>query len=342
MGGVGGFDVYVLLRDLMVGNGLPVWLFSTVIALLKAALVLGFILFNALFLIWLERKVSGRIQNRLGPTRVGPYGLLQTLADVFKLLSKEDVIPARSDRLIFVLAPLVAFVPALMVYVVIPFSSHMVVRDLPIAVIYISAVTSVTALAFLMAGWSSNNKWSLLGAMRSAAQLISYEVPLVLAVVAVVMMAGSLSLQQIVRVQQESGWFIIAQPLGFLVFLVASLAELNRGPFDLSEAESELVAGYNTEYSGFRWSVFFLSEYANLVSTGAIAATLFFGGWSGPFLPPLVWFLIKTYAYVLLAMWIRWTLPRIRVDHLMELGWKGLIPLGLVNIGITGVYLLAR
>ncbi|HEX6972047.1 MAG TPA: NADH-quinone oxidoreductase subunit NuoH [Limnochordia bacterium] len=335
-----GFDIYLFLQRVIVGNGLPEWVLSAVVALLKAAVILGFTLFNALFLIWLERKVSGRIQNRVGPMRVGPHGLLQTLADVVKLISKEDIVPARADRWIFVLAPIVAFVPALMVYVVLPFSEHMVARDLPIAVIYISALTSITAVAFLMAGWSSNNKWSLLGAMRSAAQLISYEVPLVLAVVAVVMMAGSLSLQEIVRAQTERGWFILTQPIGFLVFLVAQLAELNRGPFDLSEAESELVAGYNTEYSGFRWSVFFLAEYTALVSAGAVATTLYFGGWSGPYLPPLVWFLLKTYLFVFVAMWIRWTLPRIRVDHLMELGWKGLIPIALLNIGVTGLFLL--
>ncbi len=322
--------------------GLPSWAILVIVALLKGVLVLGFILLNALFLIWLERKVSGHIQNRLGPTRTGPYGLLQTLADTLKLLTKEDIIPAQADRFIFTLAPIVAFVPALLVYVVIPFGPNLIVRDLNIAVVYVAAVTGFTVLAFLMAGWSSNNKWSLLGAMRAAAQLISYEVPLVIAVAAVAIMTGTLSLQGIVRWQEQNFWTLPVQVIGFLVFLVASTAELNRGPFDLSEAESELVAGYNTEYSGMRWSMFFLAEYANLVSASAIAASLYLGGWSGPFLPPIIWFLIKTYFFVFLSMWIRWTLPRIRVDHLMELGWKGLIPLSLLNLFITSIYVIVR
>ncbi|HET7558543.1 MAG TPA: NADH-quinone oxidoreductase subunit NuoH, partial [Limnochordia bacterium] len=263
-------------------------------------------------------------------------------ADVFKLLSKEDVVPTKADRAVFALAPVVAFVPALMVFVVIPFGPKLIAGDLNIAVVYVGALTSFAVLSFLMAGWSSNSKWPLLGAMRAAAQLVSYEVPLMLAVVAVAMMAGTLSLQGIVHWQQQHFWGILVQWLGFAVFLVASMAELNRPPFDETEAESELVAGYNTEYSGMRWAMFFLAEYTNLVSSAAVAVTLYFGGWSGPFLPPVVWFLLKVYLFIAIGMWIRWTFPRLRVDQLMELGWKGLLPLAFLNIVITGVYVLVR
>src|SRR5690606_24759630 len=236
-------------------------------------------------------------------------------------------------------APIVAFAPAFAVFMVIPFGPNLIAQDLNIALIFIAALTSFVVISFLMAGWSSNNKWSLLGAMRASAQLISYEVPLIISVVCVAMLAGSLSLQDIVRAQNETVWYVLVQPLGFIIFLVASLAELNRAPFDLAEAESELVAGYNTEYSGFRWAIFFLSEYANLTSASAIMATLYFGGWIGPaFLPPVVRFLIKLYAFVFLAMWIRRTCPRIRVDQLMGLGWKGLVPLSIVNLAITSIY----
>ncbi len=214
-----------------------------------------------------------------------------------------------------------------------------VAQDLNIGLIYIAAVTGINVLAFLMAGWSSNNKWSLIGSMRSAAQLVSYEVPLVLSLVAVGMMAGSLRLGDIVAAQQGglTSWFVFPQVLGFIVFFIAGLAEANRAPFDLPEAESELVAGYNTEYSGFRWAVFFVAEYANLVAFSALTATFFFGGPTGPFFPPFVWFFIKTYAIIFVAMWIRWTLPRIRIDHLMNLGWYVLIPLALINLGWTGL-----
>lgn len=311
-------------------------------ALVKALLVLGFILLNALFLIWLERKVSGHIQQRPGPNRLGPFGLIQTLADALKLLFKEDVIPAAADRILFVLAPILTFASGVLVYVVIPWTPDIVVRDLNIGLIYVAAASSFMVISFLMAGWGSNNKWSLLGAMRSAAQLVSYEVPLALAVVSTAILAGSLSLYDIVQAQAEWGvWFIVLQPVGWLVFLIATLAELNRAPFDMPESESELVAGYNTEYSGMRWAIFFLTEYAALTAAGALNAILFWGGWLGPsFLPPVVWMLLKVYGFVFFAMWIRWTFPRIRVDHLMGLGWKVLIPAGVVQLLATSAIVL--
>ena len=329
------------LAELLRGS-LPAWLVNVVSALLQAVLVLLFISLNALFLIWLERKVAGRIQNRLGPTRNGPFGLLQTLADGLKLLAKEDVIPSRADKVLFVLAPVAIFAPALTLWVVIPFGPNAIIADLNIGLLFISAITSFTVLSILMAGWGSNNKWSLLGAMRSAAQLVSYEVPLILAIVGVAMLAGSLRLSDIIAAQQNGPWFAFLQPLGLVVFIIATLAELNRAPFDMPEAESELVAGFNTEYSGMRWAIFFLAEYANLLAAGFIMATLYFGGWSGPIFPPFVWLLIKAYAWVFFAMWVRWTLPRIRVDHLMNLGWYILIPLSVINLGITGLYVLFR
>ncbi|WP_324670357.1 NADH-quinone oxidoreductase subunit NuoH [Geochorda subterranea] len=333
---------YDLTTQYFERNGWPLGLLAVLTALLKAAVILVFIALNVLFLIWLERKISAWIQNRLGPMRTGPYGLLQTLADALKLLLKEDVVPSAADRWVFAIAPIVTFTPAVLIFVVLPFSDRWVVQDLNIGILFVAAMTSMVVPSFLMAGWGSNNKWSVFGALRSAAQLVSYEVPLVLAAVAVVLLAGSLSLNDIVEAQRRSGWFILLQPLGFLVYYIAALAEANRAPFDLIEAESELVAGFNTEYSGIRWAIFFLAEYANLLSGSAIAATLYLGGWSGPWLPPVVWFLLKTYLLIFVAMWIRWTVPRIRVDQLMNLGWKVLLPLALVNLGITGIYVLVR
>lgn len=315
---------------------------NLLLAGVKFTLVLGFMMTNALVLIWLERKVSGRIQNRLGPMRVGrPHGWLQTVADAVKLLFKEDVIPDDADRLTFLAAPAVMFLSALLLYVVIPFGPRAVVMDLDIGVLYYLAVAGLSVISLLAAGWGSNNKYSILGAMRSTAQMLSYEVPLILAVAAVVMLSGTLSIQGIVRAQSRV-WFIVLQPVGFLVYLTAVLAELNRAPFDLSEAESELVAGYNTEYSGMRWSIFFLAEYANLFAGSAMAATLFLGGWSGPWLPPLGWLLLKTYFFVFLAMWLRWTVPRVRVDQLLAVSWKVLVPISLANLLITAAGVVLR
>lgn len=331
-----------VVRRFLLEVGLPSWVPNLLFSALKVAAILAFITLNVLFLVWLERKVSARFQSRRGPNRTGPVGLLQTIADTFKLLAKEDVVPAAADPWVFAIAPFVAFIPALLVFVVVPFGKDLIVSDLNIGILYVAAVTSFTIISFLLAGWGSNSKWSLLGGMRAAAQLVSYEVPLVLSVIGVVMLAGSLSLASIVDAQRQGLWFILLQPIGFAVYLTATLAELNRAPFDLTEAESELVAGFNVEYSGLRWSFFFLAEYANLFSLSAIAVTLYFGGWNGPFLPPFAWFLIKTYILIFVVMWIRWTLPRIRVDQFMELGWKVLVPLALLNIGVTGAVVLAR
>ena len=320
---------------------MPDWLVAVLWAILKATIALAFIGLNFMFLVWLERKVSARIQYRVGPYRVGkPHGWLQLIADAIKMFSKEDVMPAAADRWVWAAAPVVVFAPAVLLFVILPVGPNFGVQpDFNLGLLFLSAVSSFTLFGIFMAGWGSNNKYSLIGAMRAAAQLMAYEIPLVLAVLGVVMLAGSLSLQDIVEAQKRY-WFVFPQFLGFIVFLIAAIAELNRTPFDLSEAESELVAGYFTEYSGIRWGMFMFAEYTNLFTMSAIAASLFFGGWNGPILPPVVWFLIKTYAFVLLAMWIRWTLPRIRIDQLLDLGWKFLVPVGLLNILITGLFLV--
>lgn len=295
----------------------------------------------------------GAIQARIGPNRVGWQGLAQTIADALKLLTKEDIIPTMADKWPFVIAPIIVFVPAYMAYLVIPFGkgSGWVAQDLNIGILYIVAVLSIPIIGIITAGWASNNKWSTIGAFRAAAQLISYEVPLVLAMVAPVMLSGSLSLQSIVEAQAGTWfgavpkWFIISQILGFAVYLSAALAECNLTPFDIMEAESELVAGFNTEYSGMKFALFFLAEFAGMFTLAAIATTLFFGGWlpihpALGFIPPVIWFLGKAGIIVFVLMWIRSTLPRVRIDQMMGFGWKVLIPLALINIVWTGFIVL--
>lgn len=312
-------------------------------AILKVIGVLMFVGANAYILIWGERKVSGHIQRRIGPLRVGgPAGIIQSAADILKLMSKEDFRPTGADRWLWMLAPVVSVAPAVLVYLVLPIGRTLVLRNLNVGLVFFSSVSSFTLLGIFMAGWGSNNKYSLLGAMRAGAQLFSYEIPLLLSTIGVVMLTGSLTLQNIVAAQGRDGWFIFPQIFGFIVFFVASLAELNRTPFDLAEAESELVAGYFTEYSGMRWAMFAIAEYSNLFTLSALGATLFLGGWHGPILPGWVWFLFKSYLLVFVGIWIRWTLPRVRIDQLMDLGWKFLFPLSVLNILGTGLYLMVR
>jgi len=316
----------------------------TFIFMLTAAFaVLGFIAVSAMFLIWWERKVSAHIQSRFGPMRVGWHGVLQSIADAVKLLLKEDIRPARADKLIWWLAPFFAVVPSVMVFVAIPFGRTLVPRDLNIGILYIMAISSVCVIGVFMAGWGSNNKYSLLGGMRAGAQIISYELPLVLSIIAVVMRAGTPSMQKIVA-SQGSCWNIFHPDMMLVsvIYMISATAEVNRTPFDIPEAESELVAGFHTEYSGMKFAMFFVGEYTNLFIVAAIATTLFLGGWHGPILPPVVWFLIKTYALVFVWMWVRWTFPRVRVDQLMAFAWKVLTPAALVNLAIVGWLLLKR
>jgi NADH-quinone oxidoreductase subunit H len=323
----------------------------TLMALLPLVWVVPF----ALFAVWWERKISAHMQDRLGPMRTGGYhGWAQTIADILKLIQKEDIIPSAADRKLFILAPYLVFAGSYAAYAAIPFSAAYVGSGINIGLFYVISISSLVVVGLLMAGWASNNKWSLFGAMRSAAQIVSYEIPVALAILAVVMVAGSFDLQEINRLQ--SGWFwnwFLFQKfpflfLGSLIYFVASLAEVNRTPFDIPEAESELVAGYHTEYGGMRFALLFLSEYANMFAVSAIAATLFLGGWNSPFGDWLsgpywgvFWFLTKGMAFIFVQMWLRWTLPRLRVDQLMYVGWKVLIPFAFVVVIGVGFWVMA-
>jgi NADH-quinone oxidoreductase subunit H len=304
-------------------------------ALAKGTIVSLVLSVVVLFLIWLERKIAGWMQARLGPMHVGWKGLGQTAADAVKLLIKEDVIPAVADKPLFIIAPFLVMVPTMLTYMVLPFSMVMIGYDLPLAALYVIAVSTITALGIMSAGWGANNKYSLLGGVRAVAQLLSYEIPMVIVILTVVTLTQTMSTVEMVR--QQAGlfqWniFRFAPVLipGFLIYLTCAMAELNRAPFDLPEAESELVSGFHTEYSGMRFAFFFLAEFANNFFSAGFAVVLFFGGWLGPILPAAVWFTLKTVAIVLLMMWIRWTLPRLRIDQMMGFCWKALVPLSFV------------
>jgi NADH-quinone oxidoreductase subunit H len=324
-----------------------------IIVLLESSILLGVVSIVVMALTWLERKVLGHAQARLGPMITGPHGILQPIVDGVKLLTKEDLIPRNADKWAFTIAPFFAFIPALLAFVPIPFGKNLIVSDLPTGILFIMAVSAISPIGILIAGWASNNKYSLLGALRAVAQDISYEIPMVITVIGIVLITGSLSMQDIVLAQSDKifgvvpRWFVLMQPLGFIVFLIASVAEMGRTPFDLQESESELVAGFFTEYSGMKFAFFFLAEYAHLFAIAGIMTTLYFGGWQGPSLPllpetlsSLAWFAVKVFAIIFFAMWLRATVPRVRVDQLLELGWKILIPLSLVNVFITGVLVI--
>ncbi|HDR4571362.1 TPA: NADH-quinone oxidoreductase subunit NuoH [Bacillus cytotoxicus] len=307
------------------------------LAVLLLFAVLGFVTYGILA----ERKVMGFMQGRVGPNQVGGrFGLLQTVADVLKLLLKEDSIPKAADKPLFILAPIIAFAPAFMVLAVIPFTSQFQFADIGVGLLYYIAISGITTIGVLTGGWASNNKYSLLGGMRAAAQMISYEIPLVMSVIGIVLLTGSLNLNEIVA-SQEKVWYIFAQPIGFIIFLIAAVAELNRTPFDLPEAESELVSGYHTEYSGFRWAFFMLAEYVYLFGMASLMTVLFLGGWNPvlflDFIPGAVWFALKFSAVVFLFIWFRVTFPRMRGDQLMEFGWKVLLPIALANIFLTAL-----
>ena len=313
-------------------------------------LAVGLVFNGALAQIYLERKIQAIIQDRTGPMHTGPWGLLQTFADAIKLLGKEDIRARLTDRWFFLAAPAIVFSPMLASYVVIPFAPGVVGADLNIGLLYLTTLGSMTVLGIVIAGWASNNKYSLIGGLRSAGQLISYEVPQILSLVTVVLVVGSLSMVDIVEGQSGFAMNVFFLPLAFFTYFIAGLAETNRNPFDLPEAESELVAGFLTEYSGMRWGLFFVAEYGEVTVVSSIVTALWFGGWSGPGVDahPLVgpvlgvlWFTLKTYFFVLVFMWIRATLPRFRIDQLMSLCWKFLIPVTLTNLLVTGTLLLA-
>jgi NADH-quinone oxidoreductase subunit H len=337
---------------------LPVFIGLTFI---KILLILVVFLTLVAYTVLMERKVLGFIQLRYGPNRVGPWGLLQPLADLVKLLFKEDFTPPMVNKVLFILAPIITAVTAFLPFAVIPFAKDIlppqltiygqtfdlttaglnqgVIADINVGLLYVFAMGSLAVYGAVLGGWASNSKYSLLGGLRLSAQMVSYELALGLSVIGVLMLTGSLSLVKIVEAQKNM-WFIAYQPIGFVIFLTAAFAECARTPFDLIECENELVAGYQTEYSSMKWALFMMGEYAHIIVASALATTLFLGGWQGPFLPPIVWFMGKTFALVFFFIWVRGTFPRFRFDQLMYLGWKVLLPLALVNIMVTGAVML--
>jgi NADH-quinone oxidoreductase subunit H len=331
------------------------------VSVLKIAVVMGVLLTCVAYTVLLERKVLGFIQLRYGPNRVGPWGLLQPVADLLKLLFKEDFTPPGANKYIFIMAPVITAGAAFLPFAVIPFAGTILppeitfygykvdltvaalnqgeIADTNIGLLYIFAMGSLGVYGAILGGWASNNKYSLLGGLRLCAQMVSYELALGLSVIGVIMLAGSLSTVTIVEAQKSIP-FIVYQPLGFVLFMIAAMAECGRTPFDLIECENELVAGYQTEYSSMKWALFMMGEYTHIIVASALATTLFLGGWQGPVLPPVVWFMGKTFALVFFFIWVRGTFPRFRFDQLMQLGWKVLLPLSLVNILVTGAVIL--
>jgi len=340
--------------DLVFGvlpSGLPYWLRVGLAGAVCAVILITLVALGPIAYVYVETKIAGFMQDRIGPKRVGPHGLLQTIADALKLMFKEAIYPAGADKMLFILAPCLVVVGAFLSFVVLPFGSRLQAVDLNVGLFYVVAVSSISTVGLIMAGWASNNKYALFGAMRSAAQIVSYEIPAVMVLLTVVMMVGSLSLQDIVWAQGGglSRWFLFRyfplMPVAFLIFFTAGLAECNRTPFDIPEAESELVAGFHTEYSGFFFAMFFLAEYTEMFVVSVVASVLFLGGWMAP-LPALqqlgpiglgpIWLVAKAWFLVFVMMWLRWTLPRLRVDQLMYVAWKVLLPIAMVLVVTVG------
>jgi len=315
--------------------------FETLRRLLVIAGVLGWLVLTASLNIWIERRLLALWQDRYGPNRVGPFGLGHVLADVIKISFKEDWIPPFADKAVFVLAPAIIMTTALMSFAVVPFAPGISVIDLDVAILFILALSSIGVYSVALAGWSSNNKYALLGGLRASAQMLAYEVFMGLSLMGVVALAGSFSLHDIVAAQEDM-WFVVPQALGFVVFFIAGVAETHRLPFDLPEAESELVAGFHSEYSGMKFGMFFVGEYIGITLISALTATLFFGGWHGPLLPPVVWFVLKTFFFISVFVLLRASLPRLRYDQLMAFGWKIMLPLSVANLLVTGAIILAR
>ncbi len=332
---------------------------TVVIPLLKILVVLNSVLVAVTFMVLLERKVIAWVQVRLGPMRVGPYGILQPVADVVKLMTKEDITPVKADRVLFTAAPMIALIPAFLVFAVIPFGPEvslfgrritLYITDFNVGLLYVVSVASIGVYGIILAGWASNSKYPLLASLRASAQLISYEVAVTMTLVSIIVTTGTMSMVGIVNAQYNHGWwYLFIQPLAFFIFFVGGLAETNRAPFDLPEAEQELTGGFHTEYSGMRFALFFLAEYANMIVVSSVATTVFLGGWLRPFpnvealafldiVPGWIWFLLKTFVWLYIFLWVRATLPRYRYDQLMRLGWKVLIPLAIANVVVTAIF----
>lgn len=315
------------------GNEWWHWLVFTVICI-------AFVLVMIIVVIYVERRGIAFFAARVGPNRTGPFGVLQAIADAIKVLLKENITPSNADKLVYWLAPAVVFAPTIMIFAVVPFQNGAMMADLNIGVLFVIAISSISTVGVFMAGWSSSNKYSLLGAMRNVAAVVSYEMPVVLSIAGVVLLAGSLSLNDIVLAQARVP-FIVMQPLGFLLLFIGGCAEINRSPFDLMEADSELTAGFHTEYSGMKFAMFYLGEYGEAVVMSTIIATLFLGGWQGPVLPPWLWLIVKILIVFFTMVWTRATLPRVRIDQLMAFAWKFLFPLALINLLVTALEILA-
>jgi len=337
------FDqLFVLLKQHLVriiDIFLPDVLIPYVSILISITAIALFAPFTMMYLTWLERKIIARMQNRYGPNRVGKFGLLQPIADGIKMLTKEDIVPQKADHLAHLLSPIAVVVPSLLLFSVLPFGRGMTAVNLDIGVLFFLAISSVGTLAIFIGGWGSRNKFSLLGSMRALAQMVSYEVPLVLSIVTIVMITGSLSTVSIVEAQATRWFFFTPWGFaGFFIFLIGAVAEVNRTPFDIPEGESEIIAGFHTEYSGMKFALFYMAEFLGTFAFSALGATLFLGGWQGPLLPSWVWFGLKTYALVFVIIWFRGTLPRLRVDQLMSYAWKFLLPMALINILAAGLW----
>lgn len=325
-----------LLKSIMGSLGFNAFFTNLVMSVVYFAAVAAVLLTNIIILVWLDRRVASFFQERIGPNRMGPLGLLQSAIDAVKLIGKESIIPKAVDKTMYKAAPIFIFAISFMLYAVLPYGKGMSAVNLNVGILYFAAISSTSTIAILMAGWGSNNKYSLLGGMRTVAQVVSYEIPLAFSMLGIVMITGTLNLNDIVTAQ-SGVWNIVYQPVAFIIFIIAALAELNKAPFDMTEAEQEIVAGFHTEYSGMRFALFFMAEYANLFVMAALGVTLFFGGWHGPILPSWLWFMIKSYLMILFISWLRWTLPRARVDKMMKFNWKFLIPLSIANLLVTGI-----
>jgi NADH-quinone oxidoreductase subunit H len=324
--------------QLWMGTSIPDWAAYLIAAIVGILALITFALVMVIVFIYVERRALGRFQVRLGPNRLGPEGIFQPIATAVKVLLKEDVVPSAADKLMHLLAPIVVFTPVLLIFAVIPISNGAIFSDLNVGILYVIAIGSISVVGIFMAGWGSGNKYALISSLRVVAQMVSYELPVVLSLIGVILMVGSLSMNEIVAAQNIP--FFLLQPLGFAIFFIGTLAELNRSPFDLLEADSEIVAGYHIEYSGMKFAMFYLGEYGHAAAYSGIITTLFLSGWRGPLLPPILWFVIKMLIVFFVMIWLRATLPRFRVDQLMSFGWKGLLPMAIINLFVIALEVL--